>query len=141
MTVIDDEPGDAILPTEGNHFLGVGGVVGRKEIHQPGLKFGPVTPAPGVGQFIGGKGPAAGKGGDGVHQVGVAGDEGILGRRDQGGIDGPVGRVIFEADPVETPGAQARHRHQDQDGQMAGPALNPQCGLEPQSYEQAIKEV
>ena len=84
MTVIDDEKGDAILSTEGHHFLGVGRVVGLKEIYQPGLKSGPITPAPGVGQFIGGKGPALRKGGDGVHQVGVAGNESILGRFAQG---------------------------------------------------------
>ena len=107
MPIIDDEKGDAVLPAEGHHLLGVGGIVGFEEILEAGIKFGPITPAPGVGQFIGSKGPALGEGGNGVHQVGVAGDEGILGSVGQGGIDGAVGRVIFEPDPLEAPGAQA----------------------------------
>ncbi len=37
MPVIDDEKGDAVPAAEGHHFLGVGGVIGLKKIHQPGL--------------------------------------------------------------------------------------------------------
>ena len=41
MPVIDDEKGDAVLPAEGHHLLGVGGVVGLKEIREAGLQLGP----------------------------------------------------------------------------------------------------
>ena len=106
MAVVNHQEVDLVTPAKGLNHLRVAGVISNKKFLQPRLHLLPVTFRPDLGQFIGGKGPAPGEGGNGVHQVGVAGDEGILGRGAQGGIKFSIGRVIFETDPFEAPGAQ-----------------------------------
>ena len=41
VTVIDDEKGDAVLPAEGHHLLGIGGIVSVEEVMEAGLNFYP----------------------------------------------------------------------------------------------------
>src|SRR5208337_4796742 len=84
MAVVNYQEVDMVTLTKVLDHLRIARIVSNEKFLQPRLKLLPVTFRPDVRQFISGESPASGKGRHGIHQMGLAGDEGILGSLGQG---------------------------------------------------------